>query len=288
MSVSSAFTEPLPGISPGVYDAADFQAVAEMVYAKAGIVLAGGKEMLVYSRLAPLVRESGCGTFNNYIERIHAYPDELDRAVAALTTNHTSFFREAHHFDHFEREVRPSLLRKLEASQPVRLWSAGCSSGAETWSLAMSLLGRDRADGKRIAIRDIRILANDIAPNSLCEGRTAAYPAKDMEPVPTQLRELWTKQSDDVATITEEARGIVRFRNLNLHGKWPMRGKFDLIFCRNVMIYFDNNAKERLTCRFADALLPGGYLYIGHSERVSGPAATMLEPAGPTIYRRRG
>jgi chemotaxis protein methyltransferase CheR len=104
--------------------------------------------------------------------------------------------------------------------------------------------------------------------------------------VPAPLREAWTKATGDKATIADEARGLVRFRTLNLHGEWPMRRPFDVIFCRNVMIYFDHPTKERLVSRFVDALAPGGHLYIGHSERVTGATADRLEPVGATIYRK--
>jgi chemotaxis protein methyltransferase CheR len=288
MNLAAVFTQSLPGISPGIYDAADFKAVSDIVYARVGIVLPAGKAMLVYSRLAPLVRESGCGTFANYIEKIRSYPAELDRAVAALTTNHTFFYRESRHFNHFAQEVRPSLLRALETGRPVRLWSAGCSSGEETWSLVMTLLGEDRDEGLRIAARGVRVLASDIASLALEKGIAAIYPANDLKPIPPGLKRLWAKQTGDTATIAQAARNIVRFRNLNLQGQWPISCKFDVIFCRNVMIYFDRKTKERLIARFAEHLLPGGHLYIGHSERVSGPAAAELEPVCPTIYRRRG
>lgn len=286
MSVEVAFKQPMPGISPGVYGPADFQAVADIMHAQAGIVLSENKSMLVYSRLAPMVRESGCGTFAAYLERIRRLPDEQARAVAALTTNHTFFYREAHHFEHFAAHVRPELLRTLDAGNSVRMWSAGCSSGEETWSLMMTLLGADRAAGRKVANQDMRYLASDIAPHALRKAADATYGASDLEPVPAELRQAWTKDIGERVKIADEAREPVRFRTLNLQGQWPMRRPFDVIFCRNVMIYFDHPTKERLISRFADALVPGGYLYIGHSERVTGPAAERLKPVGPTIYRK--
>ena len=282
-----AFDRPLPGVSPDIYGDADFQAIAGIVHAEAGIVLPSGKAMLVYSRVAPLVRETGTATFANYVARVREDAKERARMVAALTTNHTLFFREAHHFEHFESEVRPHLLRRCEQGQPVRLWSAGCSSGEETWSLVMTLLGGDRTAGRRIAQRDVRVLASDIAPHALRKAADARYAAREMESVPSDLRQQWSRTAGDQLVMNEDARSIVRFRALNLHGQWPMRGKFQVIFCRNVMIYFDGPTKERLVSRFADALEPGGFLYIGHSERVAGPATRLLEPVGPTIYRRR-
>ncbi len=287
MSAASIFAEPLPGISPDIYGPADFKAVSDIVYGVAGIVLPPGKAMLVYSRIAPLVRERGCGTFANYVALIRSDPQEQARAVSSLTTNHTFFYREAHHFDHFEREVRPGLLRRMEARETIRIWSAGCSSGEETWSLLMTLLGGDKLSGKRIAQRDLRVLGSDIARHALAKARVATYPARDFKPVPSDLVGQWTREDGEDLTITDDARAIVRFRTLNLLEDWPFKGRFDVIFCRNVMIYFDNPTKERLVARFAEVLAPGGHLYIGHSERVTGPAAALLQPVGPTIYRRR-
>lgn len=277
----------VPGISPAVYGETDFRAIAEIVYASSGNVLPKGKAMLVYSRIAPLVRESGTATFANYIALIRSDPVQQARAVAALTTNHTFFYRESHHFDYFEQQVRPAILRKLAGGEPVRLWSAGCSSGEETWSLVMALLGAGRLEGRRIARGDVRVLASDLAPHALVKARAATYPAKDLKPVPSDLVQHWTQQDGETVSIGEDARSIVRFRSLNLLQDWPMRGKFDAIFCRNVMIYFDHETKERLVARFAEKLLPGANLFIGHSERVTGPAAKLLESVGPTIYRRR-
>jgi chemotaxis protein methyltransferase CheR len=287
MNVETAFAEAMPGISPGVYGPHDFRAVAEMVHADSGILLPQGKAMLVYSRLAPLVRESGLGTFSAYIATLEKDRAERDRVIAALTTNHTFFYREAHHFEHFERMVRDSLVRNLDRGGAVRMWSAGCSSGEETWSLMMTLLGGDRLGGRRIVSKNLRVLASDIAPHALAKAEAAIYATEELKPVPTDLRELWSKDEAGLSTIAPEARGVVRFRRLNLQEAWPMKGRFDVIFCRNVMIYFDNPTKERLISRFAEALAPGAHLYIGHSERVTGPAAKLLEPVGPTIYRRR-
>jgi len=276
----------LPGISPGVYTPEDFRAVADLVYSEAGIVLQSGKTMLVYSRLAPLVRESGCGTFAAYIERIRTDTALRDRTIASLTTNHTFFYREEHHFEHFASQTRPSILRTLQAGRSVRMWSAGCSSGEETWSLVVTLLGEDRAAGRQILSKDIRVLASDIAPHALKKATEATYQANDTQAIPSALRKAWIKEVGDKAIISDEARQLVRFRSLNLLGDWPMKGLFDVIFCRNVMIYFDQPTKERLVARFADKLVPGGFLYIGHSERVTGPASSLLHTVGPTIYQK--
>jgi chemotaxis protein methyltransferase CheR len=293
-SHGDAWSEALAGISPGIYTREDFRAVSEMVHAEAGIVLPTGKAMLVYSRLAPLVRNSNSGTFAAYVARMRENDAERLRAVNALTTNHTFFFREDHHFAHFAQDVRPAMLRRLESGGPVRIWSAGCSSGEETWSLGMTLLGEDHARGIAIARRDLRILASDLAERVLTKARDAHYTADNLKTVPDPLRRAWTVTDPAKppmgatagATIADPLRAIVRFRMLNLLGEWPMRGTFDVIFCRNVMIYFDTETKERLVDRFADRIAPGGFLYIGHSERVTGPATRKLRLVGPTIYQR--
>ncbi|MCJ2178848.1 CheR family methyltransferase [Novosphingobium album (ex Hu et al. 2023)] len=287
MTAVSASTNTIPGVSPDIYSAADFAQIARIIYSAAGIVLPQGKAMLVYSRIAPLVRAAGSVTFSKYIELIGEDAAELNKAVAALTTNHTFFYREAHHFDHLRTELRPRLIEKLRHRQPVRVWSAGCSSGEETWSIVMTLLGADRSDGVNLARGDLRVLASDIAPHAIKKAEAATYPAKDLKPVPEELRRAWTTESGDQVVMADAMRQIVRFRLLNLHGDWPIKGQFDFIFCRNVMIYFDNPTKERLVKRFSDVLAPGGFLYIGHSERVTGPAANDFQLVGPTIYRRR-
>jgi len=261
MSNDAAFADAMPGVSPGVYGERDFLAVADIVREEAGIVLPKGKAMLVYSRLAPLVRTSGRGTFAAYIELVRGDATERRKAVNALTTNHTFFYRESHHFEHFASEARPAIVERLNRRESVRLWSAGCSSGEETWSLV-------------------------IADHALEKASAARYPTRDLDAVPRPLTDAWAVPGGETAEMAPAARNLVQFRRLNLHGDWPMQRQFAVIFCRNVMIYFDQPTKERLVARFAEQLEPGGYLYIGHSERVSGPAEALLTPVGPTIYRR--
>lgn len=278
---------PFPGISEFVYSARDFAAVRELVYESSANVLPPNKSTLVYSRLAPLVRNSGLGTFANYIERLKTDAAERHKAVCALTTNHTAFFREDHHFDHFREEVRPQLVRKLGANQPVRLWSAGSSSGEEVFSLCMTLLGPDKIEARRLLGQDLAVLASDLADHVLVKAKRATYDADALAPVPPNLRSQWVKEDGQGGgTIVDPIRELVRFRALNLMGPWPMKKPFDVIFCRNVMIYFDQPTKDNLVARFADQLMPGGHLYIGHSERVSGSAASQLELVGKTIYRK--
>lgn len=278
---------PFPGISEFVYSARDFAAVRELVYESSANVLPPNKSTLVYSRLAPLVRASGLGTFALYIGKLKTDDAERHKAVCALTTNHTAFFREDHHFDHFRETVRPQILAKIAAGQSVRLWSAGSSSGEEVFSLCMTLLGPDKVEARRILSSDIAVLATDIADHVLAKARKATYDADTLAPVPPALRSLWVNEDGQGGgTIAEPIRELVRFKPLNLMGQWPLKRPFDVIFCRNVMIYFDQQTKDNLVARYADQLIPGGHLYIGHSERVAGKAASRLELVGKTIYRK--
>ncbi len=275
-----------PGVSEQIYSRKDFEAIRAMIYTQAGIVLPPGKSTLVYSRIAPLVRESNAGTFAHYIQRIRTDPEEARKAVCALTTNHTFFWREAHHFEYFRDHIRPRLVERLLHGEAVRIWSAGSSSGEEVYSLVMTLLGTDAHEARAIMKADIAILASDLADHALVKARAAQYDAEAVEPLPAALRERWVRVADGVATIAPEVAQMVRFRTLNLHGVWPMRRPFDVIFCRNVMIYFDQPSRERLIGRFAEQLKPHGHLFIGHSERVSGPAEGRLELVNLTTYRK--
>jgi chemotaxis protein methyltransferase CheR len=237
------------------------------------------------------VRRSGLTHFGAFLDTLDNDPAMMTEVIAALTTNHTYFQREPHHFTHFEQAVRPDLVARAKAGETVRLWSAGCSTGEEVWTLLMVLLGPDRAAGLALARGPVLTLASDISTTALAGARAATYPAAALDAVPEALRRAWcvpdrSSGAEAQLVIDPAVQAMVRFRLLNLMGGWPMARAFDVIFCRNVMIYFDTPTKERLVERFARQLAPGGYLYIGHSERVSGPASALLEPVGPTIYRR--
>lgn len=276
----------VPGVSPQVYSQADFSQVAALVRTQAGIVLSDGKRMLVYSRLAPLLRKAGCTTFAEYLAELENDASLQVKTVAALTTNHTYFNRESHHYDHFSKVVRPDLVARANAGESVRIWSAGCSSGEEIWTLMMTLLGPERSAGKALCQTGIIALATDLAEHAVTAAIAGTYPAKAMSEIPEKLRQNWCKQNGDSIEVGSEMRKMVRFRQLNLLRQWPFKEKFDVIFCRNVMIYFDQASKEQLVARLAGQLRPGGHLYIGHSERVTGAGADLLRSVGPTVYQR--
>ena len=265
--------------------AEDFRAIAAMLHADAGIALAASKATLLYSRLAKRLRALGLANFREYCELL-AQPGEREergRMLAALTTNVTRFFREPHHFDHLRTQVLPPLLAAAQKGARVRIWSAACSSGQEPYSVALTIL-----DLLPEAARyDVRVLASDIDPNMVAAGREGQYGDDVLAAVPAPMRQRWFKPIADGMEAGEDLRRLVGFRELNLIGDWPMKGGFDAILCRNVVIYFAEDTQARIWSRFMPLLSPGGYLYIGHSERLSGPAVGAFENAGITIYRKR-
>ncbi len=267
----------------------DFQQIAQILHAHAGIALAEGKAALVYSRLAKRLRSLGLRSFREYCALVEDSNevDERQAMMAALTTNVTRYFREPHHFDHLRDVVLPPLVDRARKGGKIRLWSAACSNGQEPYSMAITVL----AALPEAANLDVKILATDIDPNMVAEGRAGIYREEAIAPVPVDLRRRWFKKpatgAGDRWEVADELRALVAFRELNLIGDWPMKGKFDVIFCRNVVIYFDEPTQERIWSRFAPMLNPGGTLYIGHSERVTGPATQIFETTGLTTYALR-
>jgi len=242
--------------------------------------------MLVYSRLSRLVRASGLASFAGYVELIRHNSAERARVIEALTTNHTKFFREIHHFDHFERELRPAIVERLARGERVRLWSSASSSGEEIYSLAMVLLGTDRDEARQISRGDIALLATDLAQNVLNLAAEGCYPTDSASDIPDRYRDIWTEQRGGQIRMLKPLRDLVRIKQLNLLDPWPIKARFDVIFCRNVLIYFDEATKALLLRRLADQLAPCGYLYIGHSERLVGDCADQFRSMGQTIYRK--
>ncbi|MEN9933280.1 MAG: hypothetical protein RIS17_1853 [Pseudomonadota bacterium] len=265
---------------------ADFTAIAAIMMKEARIHLPANKQTLVQSRLTKRLRHHGIASFADYIIHVRQHPEERHVMVEALTTNHTHFFRENHHYQHFASDVLPGLKAKAAAGRPVRIWSAGSSSGEEIYALAMLMAGNNRQKATWLFGGEVRLLATDIAPAMIDLVRRAEYPASAVEPVPVALRQLWLERSGDHYRIAEPLRRLVQANVLNLFAPWPMQHQYDVIFCRNVMIYFDDAAKEDLELRFIDLLWPGGHLYIGHSERLIGKAVTGLKRVGQTVFRK--
>ncbi|MDP5281213.1 protein-glutamate O-methyltransferase CheR [Sphingomonas sp. DG1-23] len=261
----------------------DFAAIAAIMHSDARIELSEAKTTLVQSRLARRLREHGLSRFSEYVAMVQSDAQERHAMVVALTTNHTHFFREPHHFDHFREHVLPLLKRK---QGPVRIWSAGCSSGEEVYTIAMCLLGPDRTSATWLRNADVRLLATDIAPHVVESVQRGFYADNVASGVPEPYRSAWMRPAPGGFVMADEARQLVTARVLNLFEKWPLKAQYDVIFCRNVMIYFGDPAKEELEERFVNQLAHGGHLYIGHSERLIGPAANRMKSCGHTIYAK--
>ena len=245
-----------------------FVRIRRMVYEHCGLNLTDGKEGLVRSRLAKRLRKLAIPSFEQYVGLLQQKDarDEFLAMVDALTTNQTSFFREPSHFEFLRTQVLPSLASE---HRPIRIWSAGCSSGEEPYSVAI-LLRESIADPARC---DCRILATDISSRMLDFAREGVYDSGALEKVPALYRNKYFaadgRDRSPRFRVIDSLRHMIRFARLNLMAQWPMRGLFDLVLCRNVMIYFDKPTQAALVKRFWAILKEGGYLLVGHSENLT-------------------
>jgi len=267
-----------------------FDVIARMIRQLAGISLAPHKVEMVYSRLARRLRELRLADFDAYCALLESEQGsrEVNFLVNALTTNLTSFFRESHHFDHLRDVVLPEVRarQQFESHPRLRIWSAGCSSGPEPYTIAM-VLAANMPDLRRW---DARILATDIDTNMVETAKRGVYAADSADSIPAGLRDRFChriRDEDGEAKIAmaDELKRLITFKPLNLLEPWPMKGPFDAIFCRNVLIYFDRAGRSHVIENFAHLLGRDGYLYLGHSESLYGVSSNFRQ-SGPTIYRR--
>jgi chemotaxis protein methyltransferase CheR len=266
--------------------AEDFRQIANMLHTETGIHLTEAKVALVYSRLAKRLRALGLENFRDYCELVCGAEglDERQQMICALTTNVTKFFREPHHFEHLKTQLLPPLLEAAKRGTRLRIWSAACSDGQEPYSIALTVLSlMPNANDY-----DIKILATDIDTKMLAKGREGVYDANALSQVPADLRNRWFVKTEGnrMFGACEELRSLISFKELNLIGQWPLKGPFQAIFCRNVVIYFEEQTQAKIWSRFLPLLAPKGILYIGHSERITGPAATNFGNAGITTYQK--
>lgn len=260
----------------------NFSVIKELVYKSSGIVLGPHKREMVYSRLSRRLRVLKLSDFDQYCKLLaNQDGEELSHFINAITTNLTSFFREQHHFDFIEQTVIPKLLAQSKHTNRIRVWSAGCSSGEEPYSIAITM-----AHAFPKSTWDLKILATDLDSNVLAKATTGIYPIQSLEGLSETVKRtnfVYNKQLDQYKIKPCIAQHI-HFKRLNLLEKWPIKGKFDIIFCRNVVIYFDNETKNNLIRRYANLLKPGGYLFLGHSETMSREVSNFT-PLGHTIYQ---
>ena len=244
-----------------------FEFLREYIREHSGIALSDAKRQLVYTRLVRRLRSLKLTGFDEYCDLIHRRDhEELVELVNAITTNLTGFFREPHHFDYLACPVLPDLMGRNPQGRRLRLWSAGCSTGEEPYSMAMVA----RECVPRAAGWDLKILATDIDSNVLAKAQAGTYPEERTDGISAERLRRWfrrgARSNAGLVKVDAEAASLVTFKKLNLLDTWPMAGPFDVIFCRNVVIYFDKPTQKALFDRMADILVDRGYLFIGHSE----------------------
>jgi len=270
---------------PNMLTEAQFRAISTLVKSICGIDLHDGKKELVKARLAKRIRALRLKTFEEYIRfvRDDAGGNELTTMLDSLSTNLTFFFRESVHFEYLRSHAIPRLIQLRQPMRRLRLWSAGCSTGEEPYSLAMLLLEHF----PELRGWDIRILATDLSTQVLAQAREGVYDAARVKQVPSPLAVKYfvPDEKRERFRVCDEARAKVAFARLNLMGPWPMKGPFDVIFCRNVMIYFDKPTQETLVRRFHDLLSPGCLLMVGHSESLTG-IVHSFQYVRPAVYQK--
>jgi chemotaxis protein methyltransferase CheR len=267
----------------------DFNALCSLVHEVAGINLNDAKSELVRARLSKRMRSLNIfdlGAYLRYVEEDQTQ-DELITMLDSLSTNLTSFFREKAHFDFVNKTIFPEIeaRAKKNANTSVRVWSAGCSTGEEPYTLALCLL-ENLPNPKRF---DPKILASDISTRVLDTAQKGVYPEDRVKAIPKALLHRYfvkvVEKGRKFYAVKDELKHIVRFRHLNLMERWPMKRQFDFIFCRNTMIYFDKPTQNRLVNRFYEQTKSGGYLILGHSESLTG-TTHQFQYVKPTIYRK--
>lgn len=260
---------------------AHFDFLAGLANRKTGIVLAANKKDMVYGRLVRRLRALRLPGFDDYCRLLQSSSgnEEMGQLVNAVTTNLTRFYREPHHFEALGNQLRQLV---AQGKKRIRIWSAGCSSGMEPYSIAMTI----DAMRQELGPCDIRILATDIDTAMLDTASAGIYSADDVGTIPDKYHKyIEATAKPGQRRMADALRGMITFNHLNLLEEWPIRGQFDVIFCRNVVIYFDKETKQTLFDRLADQLDPDGLLYIGHSENLHG-VSDRFELVGRTIYRR--
>lgn len=264
----------------------DFAKLQKLVIEHTGIVLSDAKHNMVYGRLARRLRATGITNFSEYLGFLMDDEDELVNFINAVTTNLTSFFREKHHFEYLKTTVFPALEKQNAATRRIRIWSAGCSTGEEPYSLAITI--REYFSAK--SGWDIKILASDLDTNVIAHGERGVYDMERVQDLPRQQLTRWFVRGKGSnagkVKVKPELQDLIEFRQVNLLQSWPFRGPFDFMFCRNVVIYFDMPTKVKLFARYADILKSEGFLFIGHSESLF-KVTDRFQLIGNTIYQKK-
>jgi chemotaxis protein methyltransferase CheR len=271
--------------SAPVLHAREFEQIRDLAYRHFGIDLSDGKQTLVQARIGKLLREHGMKSFQQYFDYVSSDSsgEALSTMVDVLTTNHTSFFREAQHFKLLSQTIFPSLQQRSQ----IHIWSAACSSGEEPYSIALTLLERSR----ELAVSKVKIRATDISQRVLEVARKGIYPADKLKGISPELMQRYMLKGHNASAnsfrFKNEVRSMIAFEHGNLMEPLDRDYRCSVLFCRNVMIYFDKSTQQSLVQRLAHNLEEGGYLFIGHSESLNS-IPHELEYIAPATYRKPG
>jgi chemotaxis protein methyltransferase CheR len=279
-ATSSGIMDATPVLRPG-----EFEKISRLAYEHFGLDLHNGKQGLVSARLGKKLRELGLKSFQEYYDYVKADRTgaALESMVDQLTTNHTSFFREPRHFEFLRKTIFPTLRSRSQ----IHIWSAACSSGEEPYSIAMSLL----EESPQEAAHKVRIKATDISTRVLEKAKNGVYPAERFQGIPADIMHRYLLKGQNSAAnnfrFKSEIRSMIDFGHLNLMEKLPEGYHCSVIFCRNIMIYFDKPTQQSLVQRLTEHIEDGGYLFIGHSESLNS-ISHGLEYVSPATYRKPG
>jgi len=258
----------------------EFERARRIIYEYCGIFINEGKEALVQNRLRKRMRKLGICTFSEYLHLIESQKPngEFLSFVDVLTTNKTSFYRENKHFEFINEHVCPKM-----KGRSVKWWSAGCSSGEEPITLAMNLLESQ----SQVEWRSIKILATDISRDVLQVAKSGVYATEKTNDIPPQyLKKYFSKLSDNTFKVNNRVQNMITYGRLNLNDTWPFKGTFQVIMCRNVMIYFNRKTQEEIIRKFRDLLETDGFLFLGHSESMNA-AALGFQNVAPAVYQKK-
>ena len=263
----------------------DFEFLRKLANQQTGIVLKEDKFNMLYSRLSRRIRILGLNSFREYCQYLEKDTgNETDELINSITTNLTAFFREKHHFDYLSNTLVPHLLKRNAVEKKIRVWSAGCSTGEEPYTIAMTLMQSGIPSGW-----DVRILATDIDQNVLAHASTGVYQEDRIQGLSSTLSKRWftpgSGANQGKVRVARQLRDLISFNQLNLLKDWPFHGPFDAIFCRNVVIYFDGPTKKTLVERYAQYMHDDSCLFLGHSESLF-RVTTRYKSIGQTIYQK--
>ncbi len=266
------------------YTQEDFNVLRKISNSHSGIIVTDDKFDMFYSRLAKRIRILGLASFKEYCDYLQANEaTEFTEFINAITTNLTAFFRENHHFDYVKDIIIPELIKRNFQTKKITVWSAGCSTGEEPYSIAMTLLENIPPGW------EVKLLSTDLDTNVLQTAADGVYGSDRVSGLSSSQLKRWFKKGTGAnankVKVSPELQSLMTFKQLNLMHDWPMQGKFDFIFCRNVIIYFDQKTKETLVNRYSQYLNTGSHLLIGHSESLH-TVNTDFDLIGNTIYRK--